>query len=536
MEDIVYDCIVIGGGVAGLRCATLLHQQKKSVLVLEARDRIGGRTYGIEYNDYMWDVGGQWVGPTQDRLYSLIKECGQHTFPQQQQGKKVIEIDGKTSVYSGLIPPVSLIGLLELQLILYRLERMTLQVDPLEPWKSKNADKWDSITVQDWIDENTYCSVTKKLIHVAFIAVFSCDPKEMSLLFVLNYFRGAGGVMKTLDVPNGAQQDRIFGGSYKLSQTMANNLGLDTIVKLNHEVVDIQQSRNSIFSNIRCSNGRSYHSKLIVIAAPPIVVQSIQFTPPLPTPRVHLQQRMPMGQVIKFIVFYDKCFWRDLGFAGEILTDRESASVLYDGSFEDGSKPSIVGFFEGSAARIWADRSKEERRKEVLDILFKSFNDKRALAPCNYIDMDWMSEKYSLGGYGGYLGPGVLTSVGNALREPYGRIHFAGTETATEWPGYIEGALQSAERASGEVLKHLKTVESEFGQLNNPSYSSKSCQNESSQHFSYKYLDTTITRNHSKSGILNSTTAMLLLSTTTLFLTVYLLVNRQSISILKWFL
>eukprot|EP01133_Synstelium_polycarpum_P012361 gene12361-14501_t len=284
------------------------------------------------------------------------------------------------------------------------------------------------------------------MIHTAIIAVFSSDPKELSLLYVLNYVRCAGGMMTLVDVKNGAQQDRILGSAHQVSLTMADSLG--DMVLLEHPVIAIDQSLDDTMVKIKCDNQSVFSARRVIMTVPPYLAGRIDYLPPLPYPRVHLTQRMAMGQVIKFIVHYDTCFWRELGFAGEIVSDRESVAVAYDGSFEDGTKPSIIGFFEGNSAREWGDKTEEERKKEVLDLLFCSFGDERALHPTMYMEKNWMAEKYSLGGYTGICGPGVLTSLGNALRQPIGRIHFAGTETATQWIGYMEGALQSAERWS----------------------------------------------------------------------------------------
>ncbi|EFA78585.1 amine oxidase [Heterostelium album PN500] len=454
VDQHLYDVIIMGGGVSGLRAATLLAAQSKSVLVLESRDRVGGRINSVEFDGYRWDIGGQWVGPAQKRLLSLIQELGQSTFPQQQQGKKVVEINGVFGNYTGTIPPLGMVGLIESQVALYRLERMAQTIDPQCPWDHKNAEAWDNISAQAWVDKNIWTELARKMIHIAVTSVFSTDPKEISFLYLLHVFRASGGVMRTLEVPNGAQQDRILGSAHQLSLTMAERLGGDTVVRLNHKVSDIDTTDPSKVT-VTCSNGKRFFAKRLVSSIPPILLTRINFEPQLPMARQHLNQRMFMGMVIKFIIFYDTCFWRTLGFAGEILSDRHSVSICFDASFVDGSRPSIVGFFEGGHARVWSDKTQEERKAEVIDLLFKSFNDERAKHPINYLEKDWMKESESLGGYAAICPPGLLTSVGKTIREPIGRIHFAGTETATDCAGYIEGAIQSAERVTAELLPLL---------------------------------------------------------------------------------
>ncbi|KYR02833.1 amine oxidase (flavin-containing) [Tieghemostelium lacteum] len=467
-----YDIIVIGGGLAGLRALELFElenqkleqqkqqfpqelkqqqQQQKRILLLESRDRVGGRTSSIRYQNYDWDVGGQWVGPTQHRVRALLKQCGANTFPQQQIGRKVLEYKGLFNRYTGMVPNVQLLGSLECQLCIWRLEFMCSSIDPNAPWTHKNAIYWDSMTVQQWMDKNMYTDFAKTLVRVSILAVFSSEPSELSFFYVLSYFSMAGGVMKTMDVKNGAQQDRILGGSLQLSVFLYEKNKRNIL--LSHPVIKISKLEAKGFSKVQCENGKIFTCKKVIITLPPPLINAIEFQPPLPERKSILIQSMTMGQVIKFIIFYKECFWRDEGFSGEIVSDRSSISLIYDGSFEDGSKPSLIGFFEGEAAREWSKKTEDERKKEVTDILYDAFHqDKRVYLPINYIEMNWMEEKYTKGGYAATCNCNIFSKYGHTLREPIDDIHFAGTETATQWPGYMEGALQSAERVVNEIL------------------------------------------------------------------------------------
>jgi len=193
----------------------------------------------------------------------------------------------------------------------------------------------------------------------------------------------------------------------------------------------------------------------VVVTVPPMLQNDIVFTPSLPTPRLHFNQRCPMGQVIKFTIFYPRAFWRELGYAGEIVTDRESVCAIFEGTLFGDKNPCMIGFFEGSSARFWSDKTLEERKNEVVNVISKSIPHPLASKPSHYLEKDWMKEQYSLGGYTGIASPGVITSCRVELSVPHGRVHFAGTETATEWAGYMEGGLQAAERVTQQLLPLL---------------------------------------------------------------------------------
>ncbi|KAN0040660.1 hypothetical protein ACTA71_008998 [Dictyostelium dimigraforme] len=475
-ESTIFDCVVIGGGLSGLKTANLLKNQNINVLVLEAKDKVGGRTDSIQYENYSWDVGGQWVGPTQYRINELIKECNQSIFPQQQKGKKVLEVNGILYRYSSLIPPVGLHYIIEIQLVMWRVDYLANQIDlnNLSSWKKSVY--YDSISFQDWVDQNIFFETSKKLIEITILAIFSTQPKNLSMLFVLSYFKSSGGVVKAMEVEGGAQQDRVFGGSHNLSKVLSKKLlfpskltnstgtfyyGNNGNIKLNSQVYKIEHDYNQNNSLIRVSsknvitNEESYYlCKYLVITIPPNIADTIIYQPELPNERRLLTKSMEMGKVIKFIIFYDECWWRELGFSGEIVNDGTSISFCYDGSFEDGSKPSIIGFFEGSYTEEWSLKSESQRKDEAIKIIYKSFNnDKRALTPKHYIDRDWTKNQWSKGGYGCIIGSNNnYHSLNESLRKPIGNIHFAGTETSTEWSGYMEGALESAERVSNEII------------------------------------------------------------------------------------
>jgi monoamine oxidase len=192
----------------------------------------------------------------------------------------------------------------------------------------------------------------------------------------------------------------------------------------------------------------------VIVAIPPLLAGRIRFASGLSPRREQLMARMPMGSCIKYVATYDRAFWREAGFSGEAFSDTGPTTTTFDDSSHDGSQPALVTFSDGSVARVWGDRPPEERRQAVLAELARFFGP-QAAHPTGFIDKNWSEDPYSGGCYAGVMGPGVMTDFGSALRQPCGRIHWAGTETAVEWTGYIDGAIESGQRAAGEVAARL---------------------------------------------------------------------------------
>jgi monoamine oxidase len=188
------------------------------------------------------------------------------------------------------------------------------------------------------------------------------------------------------------------------------------------------------------------------VAVPPPLSVRISYSPPLPPQRDALAQHMPMGSVIKYWVAYESPFWRERGLNGLLGSDMPPSNIIAcDTSPADGRPGFLTGLIDAHSALEWSGRPMEERKKMVVERLV-SFLGPEAAHPIDYEDQDWPSDPWSRGCFGAGMGPGVMTTLGKLIRERFGRIHWAGTETSTRWMGYIEGAIRSGERAAEEVL------------------------------------------------------------------------------------
>ncbi len=348
--------------------------------------------------------------------------------------------------YRSDIPSLPLLSLLDLGRAISKLDSMVKSVDPADPAGAKNAARLDSETLEEWKQRYLRTAHARSMVDVAAKAVFAVEPRQLSFLFFLTYLRAGGGLLSLTAIREGAQETRVAEGFQTVSVRLAEKLG--NRVRLSTPVVGISQDADGV--EVHCG-GERVRAAHAIVAIPPALAARIEYDPPLPAARDQLTQRMPMGSIIKCIAFYERPFWRDDGFSGEAVLDGGPVRVTFDDSPADARSGALLAFVAGDDAIELSGYAPEARRHAVLEVLGRLFG-ARARTPVAYVDQDWCAEPYSRGCYTGVLGPGVLTRFGAALRAPVGRIHWAGTESATQHMGYMEGALESGARAAAEVL------------------------------------------------------------------------------------
>lgn len=444
------EVVVVGAGFAGLTAARILKMAGRRVLVLEARDRVGGRVFTQALdNGVRVDLGGQWIGPTQDRIAAMARDVGAATFPTYNEGKNVLVYGGRRSLYTGTIPRLNPYALLSIGWAQYRLDTLSQQVPLDAPWKAPRAREWDAQTLHTWLEANVPSAGARKLLSVGLETVFACDPADISLLHALFYIHSGRNLDTLLGVANGAQQDRFELGAQDVAQKVAEQLG--NSIRLNSPVRRIDQDSHGLRVT---ADGFSVSAQRVIVAIPPTLAGRICYSPALPGFRDQLTQRIVQGSVIKVHALYDTPFWRLEGLTGQAVSEVGPLHVTFDGSPSSGAVGILTGFVEGREARRLALLPESDRKRLLVDCLVRFFGEKAA-NPRQVIDKCWADEEYTRGCYVGNPTPGTWTDFGEALRQPIGRIHWAGTETATEWNGYFDGAVQSGERAAREAIAAL---------------------------------------------------------------------------------
>ena len=444
------DVVIVGAGLAGLAAARKLAAEGIDCVVLEARDRVGGRTLNHSIGDgKIVEVGGQWVGPTQARVLELMRELGLESFPTYSKGENLFRYEGTANRHSGTIPKVSKRLLADWGQAQWKLDRMAKQVPAEAPWTAPKAREWDSQTLWSWMRRNVYTSGGRDALSLAVEAVWAAQPEDLSLLHVLFYISSAGGLDALLDTEGGAQDARVVGGTQLISIRMAEELGDRVVLEAPVRRIAHEPDRVTVHAD-----GIQVEARRAIVAIPPTLTCRIAYDPPMPALRDQLTQRIPQGAVIKCMAIYEKPFWREAGLTGQATCTEGPVKLTFDNSPPDGSPGVLLGFLEGNQARELGAWDPDRRRAAVIDCFVRLFGPE-AERPLDYVDKSWADEEWTRGCYGCYMPTGAWTAYGPQLRAPVGPIHWAGAETATVWSGYMDGAVRSGDSAAEAVAATL---------------------------------------------------------------------------------
>ncbi|HET7654099.1 MAG TPA: FAD-dependent oxidoreductase [Acidimicrobiales bacterium] len=447
-ETLDADVCVVGAGYAGLVAARRVARAGRSVVVLEARDRVGGRVWTDTLpSGAVVDRGAGWLGPGHSTMFALAAEYGIETYRTHVAGAHLLLHGGTVRRYTGLIPKISPLAVAAIAWNQFRIDRMARRVPVDAPWDAPKASEWDRMTLADFMAKVPIRSAAgRDLFDMAVRGLFTGPFEETSFLHLLFLVRAHGSINTLFSIEGGAQENLVDGGAAGIATRIAAELG--DAVRLSAPVRAISDDGDGVLVRADGVSARAAH---VIVTIPPGLVPDIAFTPSLPDDRLALYRAAVAGPESKTLVVYDEPFWRADGFSGQAAEPGSASEVTIDASPRSGRPGVLASFTFGAVAERVDALAPADRRAAVLDALVRRFGPK-AGDPVDYVETAWWKQDWTRGCSMAHFPPGLLTTHGHLLRVPYGRVHWAGTETSTDHHGAMEGAVRSGERAAAEVL------------------------------------------------------------------------------------
>ena len=451
------DVVVVGAGLSGLVAAHRLQGRGLRVRVLEARDRVGGRLVSATTaSGATVDLGGQWGGASHHRFAALLQELGLATFPSNYDGLGLFHWQGKACsapmasdmrqsflFFEPDALPLDRAALDAARHLKEDFDGLVAQVPPLAPWSLDAAELLDRQTIASWMEARSDLPIAQ--LPLRWLALVGgsggFDPAESSIL----HLAWTQAVAPQEENP---ESWLVHGGMGQVPQRLAQHLG-ESVVQQRNPVVAISQDASGV--RVQGADGHCHQADVAIVAIPPPLRSGIRFEPDLPPEQRALLQRSPMGCMAKWLAVYPKPFWREWGQNGLALGDLPWLDLVADSSPPCGSPAILAGFVAGPRAIRLGQLAPAQRRAAVLADLEACWGPEAA-RPLDLIEQDWTQESWSTGAFTTYLSPGAWTGFGSAWRQGHGRVLWAGTEMATHWPGYGEGAILAGEEAADQAL------------------------------------------------------------------------------------
>lgn len=447
MQSRQADVAVVGAGIAGLVAATELASAGREVIVLEARDRVGGRVLNTEIGGEPNELGGQWVAPYQSEMHALIADLGLELFHSYREGDHLyLDADGELHRYHGDEAPLGEESALAYEAGVAKLDAIVAELDPEAPWAHPRAPELDAISFEQWLAAEVDDTLARDLLRAFMAGGYMTKPADtFSLLGALATVAGAGSVANLFE-PDLCLHSRVVGGSQLIPLRLAERLG-------DRVVVDAPVRSLAWFDGgvSLAAAGIAITAAAAIVAVPPNIAGAIRYEPALPAWRMRLHQAMTQGDVIKVLAVYEEPFWRADGLAGEGFAPYQLVREVYDNTPPAGKPGVLCTFLAGEKARMAERLGADERCRLVLEGLARLLGP-RAIEAVDVIEHDWSAEEWTRGAYAATFGVGGLSRHGPDLGRAVGPIHWACTDIAGVGHMHMEGAIRSGKAAARAIL------------------------------------------------------------------------------------
>lgn len=459
-EDIMLnlnrDVVVVGAGPSGLTAARELKKAGLTVAVLEARDRVGGRTWTDTVDGAMLEIGGQWVSPDQTALLELLQELGLETYPRYREGESIyIGADGSPVRYTGDTFPVDPDTAVEMDRLVALLDGLAAEIGPTEPWAHPKARELDTISFHHWLRQNSANEEACRNIGLFIAGGMLTKPAHSFSALQAVLMAASAGSFTHLTDEDFILDRRVVGGMQQVSLLQAQELGEDVVLGSPVRTINWEPDADGGHRVTVESDRATVNARFVIMAVPPNLYSRVSFNPPLPRRQHQMHQHQSLGLVIKVHAVYGTPFWRDKGLSGTCFGADALVQEVYDNTNHGDARGTLVGFVSDEKADAVFELSAEERRKAILDSI-AGYLGAEALAPEVYYESDWGSEEWTRGAYASSYDLGGLHRYGKDQHAPVGPIYWSSSDLAAEGYQHVDGAIRMGRITAARIAEVAK--------------------------------------------------------------------------------